>query len=136
MTEEISIEEKIAKATGRQLFQFMRALAKRVDYHGNISRYHDLAMKRARELVNRNYGNWEDAKRQLDLSPAPYGLVKNTQLASILGYQVFFNANKKQNFLAIINNKTNTAHIRDLVGLCASPDDDKTTTMVKNIFNS
>jgi len=132
-----SIKSKIANATGKQLFSFMRVLKNENRFGRQDTRkYLKLTVARAKELNSSRFGSWAEAKLRLNQMPYPHGIFdKVKELLPVLGYQVFFQNYPKVKSLVIINPKLNCAYIRDLMNLNIK-EEDAETKIAKSIFNS
>ena len=103
MTKIEEITEMIKKATGRQLYHFMKV---------KKNKFKEECKARAKELNKDRFGDWDDAKSQIQYMAKPEALYETDDLLPINGYPVRYVTAKKQSFLAIVNPKTNSAYLK------------------------
>ena len=103
-----TIEQKIERATGIQIFSFIVSLKHSDDVNRN--RYLKLCYKRVEELNKDRYGDWEQAKKEVDFmfEPQYFG---SRNLAPIKGYPCQFMFTKKISAIVLIN-PDNRTYIR------------------------
>ena len=64
--------------------------------------------------IGNKYGNWEEAKINLNHLPEPLNTFRMDEVESILGYPVQYITNSKGRFYAMQNPKLNVVYIRNL----------------------
>lgn len=128
---EETIESKIARASGKQLWDFMRKLGHTWNgvMVGDKHRLLKLCTQRARELNKNRYGNWEQAKVEVNHLSESTCQSPDTCPSTILGYPFQFVSTKKKNMMVITNPKLNVAYLRETDG-------NELYRAAKTIFNS
>lgn len=125
------IEDRINSSSGYQLNKFFRKVF--FGCLGNVTKeinahFAKICMTRIKELNKDRFGDWEEAKINLDHLEEPNGVYESTSLPPILGYPCEFIIGKTKRLLVINNGKTNSAYVRNCDGV-----DLQTAT---RIFNS
>ena len=103
-----TIEQKIERATGIQIFSFIFSFKHSDDVNRN--RYLKLCDKRVEELNKDKYGDWEQAKKEVDFMFEPQ-YFESRNLTPIKGYPCQFMFTKKRSAIVLIN-PDNRTYIR------------------------